>query len=52
MPFLPGVRLGSQGAIKLGKPVMYGENNVDVLQSLGYTEEQINALKDNGTIGS
>jgi len=51
LPTCP-VRLGSQGAIKLGKPVMYGENNVDVLQSLGYTEEQINTLKDNGTIGS
>jgi len=50
LPTCP-VRLGSQGVIKLGKPVLYGEHNVDVLESLGYTAEQIDALKENGTIG-
>jgi len=50
LPTCP-VRLGSQGAFELGKPVMYGENNDDVLASLGYTPEQIKTLKENGTIG-
>ena len=50
LPTCP-VRLGSQGAFALGKPVMYGENNDDILTSLNYTPEQIKALKDNGTIG-
>ena len=50
LPTCP-VRLGSQGAFALGKPVMYGENNDDILISLNYTPEQIKALKDNGTIG-
>lgn len=50
LPTCP-VRLGSQGAFALGKPVMYGENNEDILTSLNYTPEQIKALKENGTIG-
>ena len=50
LPTCP-VRLGSQGAFALGKPVMYGENNDDILTSLDYTPEQIKALKENGTIG-
>ncbi|MBE6962191.1 MAG: CoA transferase [Ruminococcaceae bacterium] len=50
LPTCP-VRLGSQGAFALGKPVMYGENNDDILASLNYTPEQINMLKENGTIG-
>ncbi|MBE6962948.1 MAG: CoA transferase [Ruminococcaceae bacterium] len=50
LPTCP-VRLGSQGAFALGKPVMYGENNDDILTSLNYTPEQIKALKENGTIG-
>jgi crotonobetainyl-CoA:carnitine CoA-transferase CaiB-like acyl-CoA transferase len=50
LPTCP-VRLGSHGAFVLGKPVMYGENNDDILTSLNYTPEQIKALKENGTIG-
>ena len=50
LPTCP-VRLGSQGAFALGKPVMYGENNDDILTGLNYTPEQIKALKENGTIG-
>ena len=50
LPTCP-VRLGSHGAFPLGKPVMYGENNDDILANLGYTTEEIKALKENGTIG-
>ena len=50
LPTCP-VRLGSQGAFALGKPVQYGENNDEILTALNYTPEQIKALKENGTIG-
>ena len=50
LPTCP-VRLGSQGAIKLGKPFLYGENNNEILENLGYNAEQIGHLKSNGTIG-
>ncbi len=50
LPTCP-VRLGSHGAFALGKPVMYGENNDDILAKLGYTSEEAKALKENGTIG-
>ena len=50
LPTCP-VRLGSQGAFALGKPVRYGENNDEILTGLHYTPEQIKALKENGTIG-
>ena len=50
LPTCP-VRLGSQGAIPLGKPMQYGENNVDVMQSLGYSEEQIKELFEKGALG-
>ena len=50
LPTCP-VRLGSQGAIKLGKPMQYGENNVEVMASLGYSEEQIKELFEKGALG-
>ena len=50
LPTCP-VRLGSHGAFALGKPVMYGENNEEILETLGYTGEEIAKLKENGTIG-
>jgi crotonobetainyl-CoA:carnitine CoA-transferase CaiB-like acyl-CoA transferase len=50
LPTCP-VRLGSQGAIKLGKPMQYGENNVDVMKSLGYSDEQIKELFEKGALG-
>ena len=50
LPTCP-VRLGSQGAIKLGKPMKYGEHNEEVMAGLGYTDEQIRQLFDNGALG-
>lgn len=50
LPTCP-VRLGSQGAIKLGKPMQYGENNEEVMASLGYSEEQIKELFEKGALG-
>ena len=50
LPTCP-VRLGSQGALKLGKPMQYGENNVEIMESLGYSEEQIRELFENGALG-
>lgn len=50
LPSCP-VRLGSQGAFPLGKPIMYGASNEEVLEGLGYTEEEIAALKTNGALG-
>ena len=50
LPTCP-VRLGSHGAFALGKPVMYGENHEEILETLGYTGEEIAKLKENGTIG-
>ena len=49
LPTCP-VRLGSQGAIKLGKPMQYGENNEEVMASLGYSEEQIRELFEKGAL--
>lgn len=49
LPTAP-VRLGSQGALKLGKPMMYGEHNEAVLESLGYNETAIAQLKDSGVL--
>lgn len=50
LPTCP-VRLGSQGAIKLGKPMMYGEHNQQVMTDLGYSEAEIAAMKENGVLG-
>ncbi len=50
LPTCP-VRLGSQGAIKLGKPMLYGEHNEDVLKSLGYTDDQIRQMFETGALG-
>ena len=50
LPTCP-VRLASHGAFPLGKPVMYGDNNEDILEDLGYSPEEIEALKANKTIG-
>ena len=49
LPTCP-VRLGSQGAIKLGKPMQYGENNEEVMASLGYSDEQIRELFEKGAL--
>lgn len=45
------VRFGSQGAFKVGEPVLYGENNEEVLKNLGYTDSEIESLKADGTLG-
>ena len=50
LPTCP-VRLGSQGAIKLGKPMLYGEHNETVLKSLGYSDEQIKQMIEKGALG-
>lgn len=50
LPTCP-VRLGSQGAIKLGKPMLYGEHNEAVLKSLGYTDDQIRQMFETGALG-
>ena len=50
LPTCP-VRLGSQGAIKLGKPMLYGEHNEAVLKSLGYSDEQIKQMIEKGALG-
>ena len=50
LPTCP-VRLGSQGPLPLGKPVQYGESNNEILSSLGYSDEQIKGLEENGTLG-
>ncbi len=50
LPTCP-VRLGSQGAMKLGAPFLYGEHNRSILADLGYTEEQIDAIIASGALG-
>lgn len=44
------VRLGSQGALPVGKAISYAEHNAEVLASLGYSEEEIKTLKNNGAL--
>ena len=50
LPTAP-VRFGSQGALKVGKPVMFGENNQEVLAALGYSLEEIQKISDAGALG-
>lgn len=50
LPTCP-VRLGSQGAIKLGAPMLYGEHNDQVMTDLGYSEAEIAAMKEKGVLG-
>lgn len=50
LPSCP-IRFGNNGAFPFGKPIMYGESNNEVLHSLGYSDEQIENLKANETIG-
>ena len=45
------VRLGSQGPLTLGEAVMYGANNRDVLEELGYSGAQVDEMMKNGTLG-
>ena len=47
LPSCP-VRLGSQGVFPLGKPVMYGTGNEEILSGLGYSKEEIAAMTDAG----
>ena len=49
LPTCP-VRLGSQGALKLGAPVLYGEHNRAVLADLGYSEAQIDEIIAKGAL--
>ena len=44
------VRLGSQGTIKIGAPFACGEHNEEILHSLGYTAEDIAAMRSGGTL--
>ena len=44
------VRLGSQGAIQIGAPFACGEHNEEILQSLGYTAEDIAMMRSSGTL--
>jgi len=44
------VRLGSQGAIQIGAPFVCGEHNEEILQSLGYTAEEIAEMRSIGTL--
>ena len=44
------VRLGSQGALKIGKPILCGMDNQEVLSSLGYSDEQIAKFGENGVL--
>lgn len=45
------VRLGSQGTLKVGVPFTSGEHTEMVLQGLGYSDEDIADMKQNGTLG-
>lgn len=49
LPTLP-VRLGSQGALKVGKPFHFAEHNKQVLGELGYTEAQVDELDAKGVL--
>ena len=49
LPTCP-VRLGSQGALSFGAPVLYGEHNRQVLAELGYTEAQIDEITAKGAL--
>ena len=49
LPTCP-VRLGSQGALKLGAPILYGEHNRQVLAQLGYSEAEIDAIIAKGAL--
>ena len=44
------VRLGSQGALKIGKPILCGADNREVLNSLGYDDEAVSRLAENGVL--
>lgn len=44
------VRLGSQGAFKVGAPVLTGEHTEEVLTDLGYTARQIEALREKNVL--
>ncbi len=44
------VRLGSQGALPVGKAISYAEHNEEVLASLGYKKEEIENMKNNGAL--
>ena len=49
LPTCP-VRLGSQGALKFGAPILYGEHNRQVLAQLGYSEAEIDAIIAKGAL--
>ncbi len=49
LPTCP-VRLGSQGAIKVGKPFKCGEHNEEILASLGYSEQEIKEMAAAGAL--
>lgn len=49
LPTCP-VRLGSQGALKFGAPVLYGEHNRSVLADIGYSEAEIDAIIEKGAL--
>lgn len=44
------VRLGSQGALPIGRPILCGMDNSEVLSSLGYTDEQIDQMAQKGIL--
>lgn len=44
------VRFGSQGPLTVGKPVMYSENTQEILESLGYSAQQIAEMKEKGAL--
>jgi len=50
LPSCP-VRLGSQGVMKLGAPMLYGEHNDQIMSGLGYSEDEIAAMKEKGVLG-
>ena len=49
LPTCP-VRLGSQGAIKVGQPFKCGEHNEEILAKLGYSEEEIKEMAAAGAL--
>jgi len=44
------VRLGSQGALKIGAAFTPGEHTADILQGLGYSSDDISEMKQSGTL--